>query len=266
MGYPVKQSQTAQPLVFLMVDSADHVTGKTGLSPTVTLSKNGGSFASPSGSVTEIGSGWYKVAGNATDTGTLGPLVLHATGSGADPTDDRFDVVSYDPQDSVRLGLTALPAFAPNANGGLPILSTSGTTLAYTISTLTTYTGDTPQTGDAYARLGAPAGASVSADIAAMKVDTAAILDDTGTSGVVVASGSKTGYTLSSAGLDSIVIETGCHARQAISIIAAATTGVASGLATTTAVYKGAGVATTRISATVDADGNRSAVTLTLPS
>lgn len=38
-----------------------------------------------------------------------------------------------------------------------------------------------PQTGDNYARLGAPAGASVSADVAAMKVDTAAILVDTGT-------------------------------------------------------------------------------------
>lgn len=36
-------------------------------------------------------------------------------------------------------------------------------------------------TGDAYARLGAPAGASVSADIAAVKVDTAATLEDTGT-------------------------------------------------------------------------------------
>jgi len=38
-----------------------------------------------------------------------------------------------------------------------------------------------PQTGDSYARLGAPAGASVSADVAAVKVDTAAILVDTGT-------------------------------------------------------------------------------------
>ncbi len=37
-----------------------------------------------------------------------------------------------------------------------------------TVDTLTTYTGNTPQTGDAYARLGAPAGASVSADIAAL--------------------------------------------------------------------------------------------------
>lgn len=38
-----------------------------------------------------------------------------------------------------------------------------------------------PQTGDSFARVGAPAGASVSADIAAVKVDTAAILVDTGT-------------------------------------------------------------------------------------
>ena len=43
-------------------------------------------------------------------------------------------------------------AYAPNAtanaNGGLPILSSSGTTLDYTLSTLTTYTGNTPQTAD----------------------------------------------------------------------------------------------------------------------
>lgn len=50
-----------------------------------------------------------------------------------------------------------------------------------TVGTLTTYTGNTPQTGDAFARLGAPAGASVSADVAAVKVDTAAVLVDTGT-------------------------------------------------------------------------------------
>lgn len=43
------------------------------------------------------------------------------------------------------------------------------------VDTITTYTGNTVQTGDAFARLGAPAGASVSADIAAVKVDTAAI-------------------------------------------------------------------------------------------
>ena len=46
---------------------------------------------------------------------------------------------------------------------------------------LADWTIGTAQTGDSFARLGAPAGASVSADIAAVKADTAAILVDTGT-------------------------------------------------------------------------------------
>ncbi len=69
-----------------------------------------------------------------------------------------------------------------------------------------------PQTGDNYARLGAPAGASVSADIAAVKTDTAAVLLDTGTDGVVVASGSKTGYSLTQSfptNFSSLSIDTG---------------------------------------------------------
>ncbi len=93
MPLELTQGQTAEPLVFLMVDSSDHITGKTGLSPTVTLSKNGASFASPAGEVTEIGSGWYKVAGNATDSETLGSLILHAEATGADPVDLLYQVV-----------------------------------------------------------------------------------------------------------------------------------------------------------------------------
>lgn len=45
--------------------------------------------------------------------------------------------------------------------------------------TVTTYTGNTVQTGDSFARLGAPAGASVSADIAAIEAQT----DDIGAAG-----------------------------------------------------------------------------------
>ncbi len=128
----------------------------------------------------------------------------------------------------------AIPAFAAGANGGLPVLSSSGTTLAYTVSTLTTYTGNTPQTGDAYARIGA-AGAGLTA------------------------------VTLGSAGLDSVVIESGLNARQATSLIASACVGVLAGAATTTVTIKGAGVATQRVSATVTSDGNRTAVALTPP-
>lgn len=43
------------------------------------------------------------------------------------------------------------------------------------VDTVTTYTGNTVQTGDAFARLGAPAGASVSADVAAIKAETVEI-------------------------------------------------------------------------------------------
>lgn len=136
---PLKQSQTAQHLVFLMVDSADHITGKTGLSPTVTLSKNAAAFGAAAGAITEISSGWYKVAGNATDTGTLGPLALHATATGADPTDTLFVVVAYDPQDTVRLGLTALPNAVPDAAGGLPVTGSQLTAIP-AIATVTTLT------------------------------------------------------------------------------------------------------------------------------
>lgn len=94
----LKQSSTAQPLCFLMVQSSDHISALTGASPTVKLSKSGGSFADPTGTVTEIANGWYKVAGNATDTGTLGPLLLHATAASGDPVDIEFEVVAFDPQ------------------------------------------------------------------------------------------------------------------------------------------------------------------------
>lgn len=103
--YDILQSSTQSALLFLLVQSSDHITGLTGASPTVTLSKNGAAFGSPSGAVTEIGSGWYKVAGNATDTATLGPLALHATAASADPCDLLVaNIVAYNPQ-TTSMGL-----------------------------------------------------------------------------------------------------------------------------------------------------------------
>ena len=81
-----KQS-TAKNVMVLMVDSTDHVTGKTGLTLTITASKDGAAFASISPTVTERGNGWYSVALTASHTDTLGDLALHATAAGADPAD-----------------------------------------------------------------------------------------------------------------------------------------------------------------------------------
>src|SRR5574343_71367 len=71
-----------------------------------------------------------------------------------------------------------------------------------------------------------------------------------------------TAVKLASDGLDAVVIETGVNARQAMSVVLASAAGVLSGAATTSIAIKGGNVATTRIAATVDSDGNRSAVTL----
>ena len=60
-------------------------------------------------------------------------------------------------------------------------------------------------------------------------------------------------------------IESGLTLRQAMRVVAAACAGKASGLATATAVYRNAEAdSKDRITATVDADGNRTAVTLDL--
>ncbi len=120
--------------MFFMAQSADHVSGLTGASPVVYASKAGASGVSVSGAISQVDSsnlpGWYKVAGNATDTNTLGPLVLHATAGSGDPTDVEFAVVAIDPQVATNLGLSALPTATAAAAGGLMVTgaSNAGTT------------------------------------------------------------------------------------------------------------------------------------------
>jgi hypothetical protein len=75
----------------------------------------------------------------------------------------------------------------------------------------------------------------------------------------------KAGYALVSSGLDAIQVESGINARQALSPILAACAGVISGAGTGSIVIKGGNSSTTRITATTDNAGNRSSVTLTLP-
>lgn len=107
MGYPLQRSNTDVGLTFTLVLDSDHITGATGKTPTVTISKNGGAFATPVGAVTEIGAGNYQVAANSIDADTLGPLLLHATASGCDPTDETFYVASYNPTSFVPVSVPA---------------------------------------------------------------------------------------------------------------------------------------------------------------
>lgn len=102
----LKQS-TARNLMVLMTSSTDHITGATGLSLTITASKNGAAFASIAPTVTERGDGWYSLALTTAHTDTLGDLALHVTASGADPTDVREEVFASLPGDSVTVSSLA---------------------------------------------------------------------------------------------------------------------------------------------------------------
>jgi hypothetical protein len=77
--------------------------------------------------------------------------------------------------------------------------------------------------------------------------------------------GSGSGVAMTASGLDTVVIETGINARQALSLILAAVGGNLSGAATGVVVVKGGGVSATRITATTDLNGNRTSVTLSPP-
>jgi hypothetical protein len=99
----IKQS-TARNLMVFLTDSTDHVTGLTGATLTITLSKDGAAFASITPTVTERGDGWYSLAMTTSHTDTLGDLVLHITAASADPIDLREQVFAALPGDAVTVG------------------------------------------------------------------------------------------------------------------------------------------------------------------
>ncbi len=196
-----------------MTDSTDSISGKTGLTVTVTLSKNGAAFGAAGGAVTEIGNGWYYLAANTTDTNTLGDLLLHATANLADSADLCLEVDVDLPGASVSSvsgavgSVTGAVGSVTGAVGSVAAgvtVTTNNDKTGYTASTVSDKTGYslssagvqaiwdaltsslttvnsigkmlvTNLTGDIFARLGAPAGASHAADVAAVKTETAAI-------------------------------------------------------------------------------------------
>lgn len=104
----LKQS-TTYTRSFLLIQTADHITGATSstASMVVKLSKGGsGAFSTGSGSIGEMGSGWYNYALSTTDTNTLGDLAWHITATSADPTDFSDQVTANILGDTLPANLT----------------------------------------------------------------------------------------------------------------------------------------------------------------
>lgn len=180
----LRQSTASQEIPLgRFVDSTDGNTEETALTianTDIKIWKTGATTLAnkTSGGATHIANGEYYCVLDATDTDTIGPLKVTVHVAGALYVQvfcTVLDEAVYD----VLFGTTA-------------------------ISTL----GGTAQTGDSYALAnGANGFVAIKGDTAAILTDTGTTLDgkidsilaDTGTDGVVVAAGSKTGYALTSA-------------------------------------------------------------------
>jgi hypothetical protein len=78
------------------------------------------------------------------------------------------------------LSSAAVQAIWATLTSQLTTVGSIGKKLAdWVVGTIDTYTGNAKQTGDAYARLGAPAGPSHAADLAAVKAETATLQANT---------------------------------------------------------------------------------------
>lgn len=106
----IQKDITTYPIPVLLVLASDHITGATGKTLTVYVSKNGGAFGAYAGTVTERAYGWYTLNIGAGDVDTLGALVLHIEAAGCDPVDVQYTVINFNPFDAAALGLTRIDA------------------------------------------------------------------------------------------------------------------------------------------------------------
>lgn len=200
-----------------------------------------GTEASPTNASVEVDStnapGAYKLALTAAET-QFGTVWLGGKSSTANviiiPITATFEILptALDANSNVKAG----PDWAAVRN--------AGTTLDLSGTTIKNLDGNTVQTGDAFARLGAPAGASVSADVAAVKSDLDAGVNVTQVNG-------------------SATIEAGINLLSALRYMAAALAGQLSGASGPTITIQAIGnPATTRITVTDDSSGDRLSVTL----
>lgn len=241
----ITQNDTS-PIDFFMADSADPTgdTPKTGLTPTVTLSKNGGAFGAAAGTVAEISNGWYRLTPTSGDTGTLGDLAMMASATGAFTWRDRDRVVlaAYAAiglaSANLDSQLSAIEAHAAAVDSRLPAAPADESLIIAATTAI--------QNAIAALHNLDAAGVRTAVGLAAANLD--AQLDAI-----------PTGPENAAAYLDlANAIETGLTPRGALRLLLAAMVGNAAGLDTGNITFKNAVAnSKTRITATGDADGNR---------
>lgn len=155
----LKQSTAAQVRsIGPFVDSTDFVTLENGLTianTDIIIKKNGAaSAAKNSGGATADGAGGlYHLTWDATDTATVGELSYSVKVAGALVVFGTYTVLEEAIYDAL-FGAAAAGYQVPIWAAAGSTVNLSATTVS-AVGTLTTYTGNTPQTGDSFARIGA---------------------------------------------------------------------------------------------------------------
>jgi len=195
MAQLLKQSTAYTFRLGPFLDSTDGNTQENALTIAYTdvlLSKAGGALAAKSDTTALTGTGanaHYTCVLNTTDTGTLGTLRVWCHVTGALTVWQDFMVVPANIYDSLVAGSDALQVDTIQVSGTTQTANDVGADVdailvdtaaidPKIIGTLATGTHN-PQSGDSYVRLGAPAGASIAADLVAIEAQT----DDIGAAG-----------------------------------------------------------------------------------
>jgi hypothetical protein len=116
----LKKSTTVTIRLGPFLDKTDGVTEKTGLTPTVTISKGHAAFGARNSAtaVTHDANGWYAVELDATDTGTIGKLIAKSNDSTTYlPVWAEFDVIPALVYDALVGGTDTLPVDVTQIDG-----------------------------------------------------------------------------------------------------------------------------------------------------
>jgi hypothetical protein len=255
------------------LDSADGVTAETGLTitqPDIRLKKNGGAWAQKNAAQTlsHEENGWYEISLDTTDTNTLGNLLIAVNESGALPVWREFQVVTANVWDSLfstdklqvhvdemTNGIITAAAIATGAVDADALAADAAAEIAdavwdedatahQTQGTFGQGLGDSGAGGVSIRDLIGTPNFDLSTDIA--NIPTAS---ENATELLDQADGVETGLTL----------------REWCRIVGASTAGKLSGAGTGTETIRNAVAdSKNRLVATVDGDGNRTAITYDL--
>ncbi len=183
------KKNAAVEIMFAMVDSTTPASLKSGVSPVDTPYYRDGAGAWASLAITDTATeisatGMYTIEMTAAEMNHDLIMIKMAVAGAAD-TVIIIRTFTNNIDSTLAANVTQIGGVAQSATDLKDLADTGYDPVTHKVQgvvladTCTTLTGHTPQTGDSFARLGTPAGASVSADIAAIEAQT----DDIGIAG-----------------------------------------------------------------------------------